>query len=299
MQCLSCSKCLYYRKSGAYCPTNGTSVSWPCWASYKSGCYYTTMNGPGNCKECYEEARDTAVKLKRENQELKANVDELKANVDELKANVDELKANVDELKANVDFLRLSSLSSHDDLRSSPFPSDVTLVASDDSPDSSILAHKFVLASRSPVFKAMFETEMMGSISGTINMSDVNYDLLHAFVNYLYTADVCFDEKIASNLLILAEKYQVKHLKEHCERYLVSNLNWDNSVSNYVFAYQHSARKLLEASLSIITDNMDKFMNTEYGELVKKDLSFVVGIFEAYMKKQLNIEVKKGHLRLE
>ncbi|GAB2289791.1 hypothetical protein Dimus_024096 [Dionaea muscipula] len=159
-------------------------------------------------------------------------------------------------------------------------------------------------ATHSSVFKAMFERVMEESISGTIKISDViAYDSVHAFVNYLFTAHVCLHKKIARDLLILAEKYQVKHLNELCQKYLVSDLNWDNLVSlnwdnlvsNYVFAYQHSARKLLKASLSIITNNMDKFMNTdEYRELVKKDSSCVVGIFKAYMKKQVNIVAKKG-----
>ncbi|GAB2301432.1 hypothetical protein Dimus_035455 [Dionaea muscipula] len=265
MQCLSCKKYLYYNEiSGWYSATSGARMYIRRHCRTTNRVHYT-MNGPGTCTECY-------VKLKRE----------------------------IEELKANVDFLRHSFPSSHDDTikyhhRSSPLSSDVTLVASDDSAINLVSANKFVLASRSPVFKMMLETAMEETISGIIKISDVNYDLLHVFVNYLYTADVCLDEKIASDLLILAEKYQVKHLKEHCERYLVSSLKWDNSVSNSVFAYKHSAEKLLEASLSIITDNMDKFINTDdYRELVKKDVSLVVEIFKAHVAKQENIAAKNA-----
>ncbi|GAB2289809.1 hypothetical protein Dimus_024112 [Dionaea muscipula] len=138
MECLSCEKCTYR----------------PCWTT-ANGVRYTTK-GPGTCKECYLGARDTAVKLRRE----------------------------IEELKANVDFLRHSPPSSHDDpiqyhpARSSPLSSDVTLVASDDSPDSPILANKFVLASRSPVFKAMLEIAMKESIRGTIKISGITHDSL-------------------------------------------------------------------------------------------------------------------------
>ncbi|GAB2289798.1 hypothetical protein Dimus_024102 [Dionaea muscipula] len=273
MQCLSCNKYLYFRHrtcSGGFITTVsfvGESTSDSCLTTSEGE--YTT-NDPDICKECYVKARDTTVKLERENEEL----------------------------KANVDFLRLSSPSLHDDPnhpRPSPLFSDITLVASDDLSDAPILANKFVLVSRSPIFKAMLETAMEESISGTIKISDVTYHSLHAFVNYIYIADVCLNEKIASNLLILAEKYQVKHLNELCQKYLVSNLNWDNSISKYVFAYQHSAEKLLEASLSIITDDIDKFMNRdEYAELVNKDPLFVLGIFEAYAKKQVNTTSKNA-----
>ncbi|GAB2289783.1 hypothetical protein Dimus_024088 [Dionaea muscipula] len=233
--------------------------------------------------------------LERENEELERENKELGREKKELERKNEELERENEELKANVDFLRHSLPSSHDDPiqyhpRSSPLFCDVKLVASDDLPDAPVLANKFVLASRSPVFKAMLEIAMKESISGTIEISDITHDSLHTFVNYLYTADVCLDEKIARDLLVLAEKYQVKHLNELCQGYLVSNLNWDNSVLNYVFAYKHSVVKLLEASLLIITDNMDMFMNRDdYGELIKKDPSLVVGIWEAYTKKQVNI----------
>ncbi|GAB2289800.1 hypothetical protein Dimus_024104 [Dionaea muscipula] len=206
-----------------------------------------------------------------------------------------ELEREIEELKANVDFLgHFSPWSPDAQPRSSPLCSDVTLVAFDDTPDNPVPANKFVLASRSLVFKAMLETTMEESISGTIKISEVTRDSLHAFVNYLYTAEVCLDEKIASDLLALADKYQIKQLNELCQRYLIPFLNWDNSISYYAFAYKHSAEKLLESSLSIITKNMDKFINSDdYRDLAKKDPSFLVGIFEDYTKKHVNDAAKK------
>lgn len=149
-------------------------------------------------------------------------------------------------------------------------------------------------ASRSPVFRAMLENEMEESRSGTIKISDVSYDALCAFINYLYTAEACLDEQMACDLLILAEKYQVKHLKTYCEKFLVSKLNWDNSVMSYTFAHHHNAKHVLDASLSLITDNMDKVTKREeYMELVEKDPRLVVDIFEAYLSKQVNMAAGK------
>lgn len=148
--------------------------------------------------------------------------------------------------------------------------------------------------SRSPVFKAMLENEMEESRSGTIKISDVSYDALRSFVNYLYTAEACLDEQMACDLLVLAEKYEVKHLKAYCEKFLVSKLNWDNSVMSYAFAHQHNAKHMLEAALSLITDNMDKLTKREeYMELVEKDPRLVVEIYEAYLSKQVNTAAHK------
>lgn len=148
--------------------------------------------------------------------------------------------------------------------------------------------------SRSPVFKAMLENEMEESRSGTIKIGDVSYDALRAFVNYLYTAEACLDEQMACDLLVLAEKYQVKHLKSYCEKFLVSKLNWENSIVSYAFAHQHNAKNVLEAALSTITDNMDKLTKREeYVELVEKDPRLVVEIYEAYLSKQVNTAAHK------
>ncbi|KAL1533564.1 BTB/POZ domain-containing protein-like protein [Salvia divinorum] len=228
----------------------------------------------GTCRECYEEAGETEEELKRE----------------------------IDELKSKVNFLRLLCSSPNTVTRANnPCFSDVVLVACG-SPDSSdihcnspsIPAHRAVLTSRSPVFRAMLENEMEESLSGTIKMNDVSYDALRAFVNYLYTAEACLDEHMACDLLVLAEKYQVKHLKTYCERYLMSRLNWENSLPYYAFAHQHGAKTLLEAALSLILDHMDKVTKREeYAELVDKDPRVVVDIYEAYLSKQVNTAATK------
>ncbi|KAF5725299.1 BTB/POZ domain-containing family protein [Tripterygium wilfordii] len=217
----------------------------------------------GTCKECYEEASETEEELKRE----------------------------IEDLKAKVSFLRF------DNHQQRPSFTDVVLVAYDGQPvpvPVPVPAHKAVLMSRSPVFKAMLETEMEESRSGTIKISDVSYDALRAFVNYLYTAEACLDEQMAYDLLVLAEKYQVKHLKAYCEKFLVSKLNWDNSIMSYAFAHQHNAKHVLDAALSMITENMNKVTKREeYVELLQKEPRLIVDIYEAYVAKLENTAAHK------
>ncbi|XP_058097407.1 BTB/POZ domain-containing protein At4g08455 [Magnolia sinica] len=223
----------------------------------------------GTCKECYEEASETEEELKRE----------------------------IEDLKSKVAFLRICSpLDPHN--RSSPSSSftDIVLEASDDDCGTgapAVRAHKAILISKSPVFKAMLENEMEESRSGTIKISDVSYDVLRSFVHYLYTAEVFLDEQMACELLVLAEKYQVKHLKAFCEKFITSKVNNDNAVMSFAFAHRHNAKNLLEAALSLITDNMDTLTERdEYKELVETDPRLVVEIYEAYLAKQVNTAAK-------
>lgn len=218
----------------------------------------------GTCRECYEEASETEEELKRQ----------------------------IEDLKAKVSFLRFQS--------TTPCFTDVVLVAADDESGKPAInpvpvpAHKAVLASRSPVFRAMLENEMEESLSGTIKICDVSYDALRTFVNYLYTAEACLDEQMACDLLVLAEKYQVKHLKTYCEKFMISKLNWESSLLSFGFAHQHNAKNLLDAAQSLIMDNMDKLSKREeYKELVEKDPRLVVEIYEAYLSKQVNTAAHK------
>ncbi|XP_073024065.1 BTB/POZ domain-containing protein At4g08455 isoform X2 [Primulina eburnea] len=223
----------------------------------------------GTCRECYEEAGETEEELKRE----------------------------IEDLKTKVNFLRLHTVVTGPNYATTrpnaPSFSDVVLVASDSADPHltfpPIPAHRAVLISRSPVFRAMLENKMEESLSGTIKISDVSYDALRAFVSYLYTADANLDEHMACELLALAEKYEVKHLKTYCEKYLMSKLNRENSLAYYAFAHQLCAKSLLDAALSLIMDNMDKLTKQEeYMELVEKDPRVVVEIYEAYLSKQVN-----------
>ncbi|GLT70938.1 hypothetical protein SLA2020_429850 [Shorea laevis] len=228
-----------------------------CWKDYGS-------LDAGTCKVCYEEAGKIWQQVNQE----------------------------IEDLKAKVAFLRSWSPLDHNH-RSTTVPdlpyTDVVLLASDGPlPPVPVPAHKAVLVSRSPVFKAMLENEMEESRSGIIKISDVSYEVLRAFINYLYTAEATLDERMAYDLLVFAEKYQVKHLKAYCEKFLVSKLNWENSVMSYAFAHQQNAKLVGDAALSLITDNMDKFTKREeYGELVERDPRLVVEIYEAYLAKQV------------
>ncbi|RZC54442.1 hypothetical protein C5167_013289 [Papaver somniferum] len=215
----------------------------------------------GTCKECYEEASETEEELKRE----------------------------IEDLKSKISFLTwLSPVDDHHRPSSVLSFTDVVLVATDDqSPP--VPAHKAILVSRSPVFKAMLESDMEESRSGTIKISDVSYNVLRSFVHYLYTAEATLDESMALDLLVLAERYQVKHLKAYCEKFMTSKVNGENALISFAFANQHNAKHLMEASLSMVMDNMDKLTKQdEYKELVEKDPRLVVGIYEAYLSKQVN-----------
>lgn len=216
---------------------------------------YCPRRGAGTCHECYEEASEAEAALKKE----------------------------IEELNARIAFLRTWVPEAMTD----PF-SDLVLEASD---GSKIRAHRAVLVSRSSVFKAMLESEMEESRSGTIKITDFSYEVLRLFVHYLYTAEIYPEslEECAFDLLALAEKYNVKHLKSVCERFMTSKVNSENALCSFEYACQHGAKNLKQAALNIIIENIEELPSKdEYRDLVDRDAKLVVEIFEAYLLKKGN-----------
>ena len=69
-----------------------------------------------------------------------------------------------------------------------------------------IKAHKLILASRSPVFAAMFEHELEESKQNRVVITDIKPEVAEAMVRYIYAGKVDSFELYAMELLEAADK---------------------------------------------------------------------------------------------
>ena len=83
---------------------------------------------------------------------------------------------------------------------------------------------RFVLAVRSPAFKAMFS--QMEQVFQEVSV-DASTEALKAMVKYMYT-DCLDDADITEDLMKLAEKYELMQLKELCLPLFVKKIRVDN-----------------------------------------------------------------------
>ena len=85
--------------------------------------------------------------------------------------------------------------------------------------------HKGILSARSPVFKAMFQSNMKENELGTVEIEDIQQEAFSEFLNYIYTGSISLSfDKYGKELLALADKYQVDELKRACVYELISKL---------------------------------------------------------------------------
>ena len=122
--------------------------------------------------------------------------------------------------------------------------------------------HRVILASQSPVFRAMFEADMKEKQSGVIEVSDITPEAMSDLVTYLYTGTAPNLKTLASELLEVAEKYQLPHLLTKCENELGSKMKEASVIGTLILADLHGRECLKKACLEYIRLNSARVFET-------------------------------------
>jgi len=141
-------------------------------------------------------------------------------------------------------------------------------------------ANKALLCLKSKVFEAMFNCGLKESVNNEVEITDMKYDILQQLLFFLQNGylseNVKTDTNVASELIIAAEKYDLKDLKLICEEYLITNTTKENVIEHLKFAYLNNATVLKRYVLSLIKLHLRDLMDTpnfitlvqEYHELL-------------------------------
>ncbi|XP_010055946.2 BTB/POZ domain-containing protein At4g08455-like [Eucalyptus grandis] len=150
---------------------------------------------------------------------------------------LEEINPKIEELQVKKEFLILPN--EPDELFA-----DFKLIVKDEdgSEGPPIACHKKIPVDRSPVFDAMLRYSSE-SKTGTVIIEEVSYEAVKLFVQYLYKGKESLadqlDHELARKLFLLADRYQVMHLKDYFEEFIVSNLTWHNSaLQMHIAAYK-------------------------------------------------------------
>ena len=132
-------------------------------------------------------------------------------------------------------------------------------------------AHKFMLAARSPVFKAIFKHRLKENLTNKVIIEDCKPEVVKAMLEYIYTAYLPDDvNTIAIDLFIVADKYYIGSLKLKVREYLVEHLNSYNDVQTYILSELYNDSMLRKLSLKYITENIDEVtQNSDWDEYLK------------------------------
>ncbi|KAK0169819.1 hypothetical protein PV328_010457 [Microctonus aethiopoides] len=93
-----------------------------------------------------------------------------------------------------------------------------------------IPVHKTILAANSPVFLAMFKTDMSESLNKQIVVTDTEVDIMEKVINFMYTGVIhpAPDIDALISILAVADKYEIMTLQKLCEQKLSEKIRIEN-----------------------------------------------------------------------
>jgi speckle-type POZ protein len=144
-------------------------------------------------------------------------------------------------------------------------------------------AHRLVLATRSPVYRAELYGPMAESKMTSITIQDMEASTFRLLLHYIYhgslpdvaVKDVCSTMAQYQHLLVAADRYMVQGLKKICEDKLSGNgITIDSVVSMLELAEDHVCPKLKAACLDFLADGDNYKMVTISDEYIRLIQSF-------------------------
>ncbi|GIY47722.1 hypothetical protein CEXT_727651 [Caerostris extrusa] len=100
--------------------------------------------------------------------------------------------------------------------------------------------HKAILCARSYVFRAMFTSDMREKNSDCIKVEDLDDDIVHRFLAFLYTDSVKdLQWETAIKLYYAGDKYEIELLKAECSSFLKDNTSSFNVMELLLLADRH------------------------------------------------------------
>ncbi len=117
--------------------------------------------------------------------------------------------------------------------------------------------HKFMLAARSPVLRAMLESPMKEeAATRRVEINDLIPEVVEAMLLFMYSGSVPNLVEAAADLLAAAEKYQLDQLKELCQQQLINTTDVGNAVGHLFLGDRYQAPGLRKRAMGFVVPNM-------------------------------------------
>ncbi|WVZ94475.1 hypothetical protein U9M48_040362 [Paspalum notatum var. saurae] len=159
------------------------------------------------------------------------------------------------------------------------------------------VAHKILLAARSPVFKAELFGAMKEAKEQLVTIQDMQPVVFKALLHFIYTDSLPHmdgregngnHKDMLQHLLVAADRYAVDRMKVVCESMLCKDLDAENVSDILALAYQHNCDRLKDKCLEFITSSssvMDSVMATQgYKNLKATCPTVLADAFEKFMR---------------
>lgn len=146
--------------------------------------------------------------------------------------------------------------------------------------DSRIPCHSFLLSQKSDVFATMLRLETKESEAKSIAIDDFESDTVDNLIKYLYGQQLQ-ESNFDTELLRIADKYNISRLKLECEFHLVNQLSNENVADIWIHSHRCQAENLRESTINFLKKNWssnDKMPNLK--EIMVENPELIEDIFQ-------------------
>ncbi|KAI3994234.1 hypothetical protein MKX01_012491 [Papaver californicum] len=153
----------------------------------------------------------------------------------------------------------------------------------------SIPAHRFLLATRSEVFKIMLSSDLCKStLTDSVSLPEFNHEELETFLEFLYCGKLS-KEKFDMHfycLALAADKYVIPHLQTYSEQHILELLDSSNALKILEISEICSNEVLKVAALeSILSHTKEICFSPGFGEFARQNPHLMVHIARAHSEK--------------
>ena len=99
--------------------------------------------------------------------------------------------------------------------------------------------------------------------SGVLEIVDFKAETVETMMYFVYNDSVLDEKMINSDLLRLAEKYNVESLVEYCVEHLEENLSLENALDVLVASHLTNQKSLFDATSNFVYANKENLVKTE------------------------------------
>lgn len=133
--------------------------------------------------------------------------------------------------------------------------------------------HKLIIGAHSEVFKAMLKEETAESQNGCVKLVDVGKEDLQCILESIYTGTIRDLENCNFfNMLMLADRYNLKGLREISQYALAQQLSVENAIDIFIVADMYNSDVLKIAALKFIKKNASLIQSGAFKEINNADL---------------------------
>ena len=126
----------------------------------------------------------------------------------------------------------------------------------------------------------MFDNEIKTKSVNEVKISDVHDDVFEDLLRFIYTGKIVSPKVITAELMIAAHKYGLIDLKDICEKSIAEMLTVDSVSNILILADRYSAKHLKDKSIHFINEHAADVLKSEgYKLLVKSHLYLIEELY--------------------